>query len=131
MMKHGKYDSGELRDTTVSNRERRRDQRLEGQLTLTFSGMDGKEMVIDTGTVTDLCQHGFGVHATRPLKSDMELALFIDCLNSDDHLCIPEARVAWAGGDCFGVSTRSMKPDDQERLRSMLLSTHRQSKNVS
>ncbi len=130
-MEQGKYDSGELQLPILNNQERRRSQRLAGQLTLTFSGMDGKEMVIDTGTVTDLCQHGLGVRAERPLTSDMELALFIDCLNSDDHLCIPEARVAWASGDCFGISTRSMKPEDQERLRSMLLSTDRQLKSVS
>jgi len=116
-MKHGKYDSGELRLATDCDQERRRDQRLGGQLTLTFSGMDGNHMVIDTGTVTDLCQDGIGVCAKRPVKPDMELALLIDCPNSDDHMCIPEAHVAWATGDCFGVSIRMMKPDDQERLR--------------
>jgi hypothetical protein len=126
-MGHEAYDSGELQLATGSDQERRRDQRLEGQLTLTFSGMDGDHMVIDLGTVTNLCQNGIGVRAERPLKSDMELALFINCLNSDDHVCIPEARVAWVSEEGFGISTRSMKSEDQERLRSMLLSTHRHS----
>jgi hypothetical protein len=37
-------------------------------------------------------------------------------------MCIPEARVAWASGDRFGVSIRMMKPEDRERLRQMFVS---------
>lgn len=91
-------------------------------LSLTFSGMDAKEMLIETGVVTDLCQDGLGIHAQRPLKPGIELALLIGCPDSNDHMCIPEARVAWASGDRFGVSIRMMKPEDRERLRQMFVS---------
>jgi len=91
-------------------------------LNLTFSGMDGKEMLIETGVVTDLCQDGIGIHAQRPLKPDMALALFIGSPNSQDHVCIPDAHVAWVSGDHFGVSTRTMTPEDREKLRQMFVS---------
>ena len=91
-------------------------------LNLTFSGMDGNDMVIDTGTVTDLCQDGIGICTQRPLKPGMELALFVNSPDDEDHICIPEARVAWVSGDQFGVSLRTIKSDDHERLRLMFQS---------
>ena len=100
-------------------------------LNLTFSGMDDKEMLIETGVVTDLCQDGIGIHAQRALKPGMELALLIGCPDSDDHMCIPEARVAWASGDYFGVSTRTMTPEDREKLRQMFVSARCQPQRVS
>lgn len=101
------------------------------QLSLTFSGMDAKEMLIETGVVTDLCQDGIGIHAKRPLKPGMELALLINCPDSDEHLCIPEARVAWASGDRFGVSIGAMKPEDRERLHQMFASARCQLQGAS
>lgn len=100
-------------------------------LSLTFSGMDDKEMLIETGVVTDLCQDGIGIHAQRPLKPGMALALFIGCPDSEDHVCIPEAHVAWASGDRFGVSIRTMHPKDREKLHQMFVSAPCQPQRVS
>jgi hypothetical protein len=101
------------------------------RLSLTFSGMDAKEMLIETGVVTDLCHDGIGIYAQRTPKPGIELALLIGSPDSDDHMCIPEARVAWVSGDHFGVSTRAMTPEDREKLRQMLISARGQSQKAS
>ena len=101
------------------------------QLSLTFSGMDAKDMLIETGVVTDLCQDGIGIHAQRTLTPGIALALLIGCPDSDDYMCIPEARVAWVSGDHFGVSTRAMTPEDREKLRQMFVSARCQPQRVS
>lgn len=110
---------------------RRGEARLSGQLAVTFSGMDGTQMVIETGVVTDLCQDGVGIQAERPVKQGMEMALIIQYPNSEDHVCVPESCVAWVSGDRFGVSIRTITPKDQERLRQMFLSVHRPPQNLS
>lgn len=100
-------------------------------LNLTFSGMDGKEMLIETGVVTGLCQDGIGIHAQRLLKPDMALALIIGCPNSQDYVCIPDAQVAWVSGDHFGVSIQTMQPKDREKLHQMFVSARFQPQGVS
>lgn len=100
-------------------------------LNLTFSGMDAKEMLIETGIMTDLCQDGISIHAQRSLKPGMELALLINYPDSDDHMCIPEARVAWANGNRFGVSIGTMTPGDRERLQQMFGSARCQPQGTS
>lgn len=50
----------------------------------------------------------------------MELALFIELPDAEDHLCIPEARVSWVSGRRFGVALRTVKLEDQNRLRFFL-----------
>ncbi len=124
-----KFEGQNSVDTTVitdSGNDRRRDLRRGGKISLTFSGMNGKEMVIDTGIVTDLCQDGLGILADRLVTSGMDLALLIECPDADDHLCIPDARVEWVNGSRLGVSTRRLKLQDQERLRHIFALASRQ-----
>ena len=87
-----------------------------GQFGLTFSGMAEGQIVMGDGHVLDLSQKGIGVRGNRLLKTGMELALFIELPDSEDHLCIPEARVSWVNGRRFGVALRSLKLEDQNRL---------------
>lgn len=105
---------------------RRRSPRLGGQFGLTFSGVDKGQMIMGDGHILDLSQEGIGVHGDRSLKPGMELALFIELPDSEDHLCIPEARVSWAKGRRFGVALRTMKPEDHTRLRDFLCTPRRQ-----
>jgi hypothetical protein len=108
---------------------RRRSPRLGGEFGLTFSGVDEGQMIMGDGHILDLSHEGIGVRGDRSLKPGMELALFIELPDSEDHLCIPEARVSWVRGRRFGVALRELKPGDQNRLRYFLW-THQQQKPV-
>jgi hypothetical protein len=114
-----------------SEGDKRQKPRLDGQLGLTFSGMDAADMFFDTGMVTDLCQDGIGACTERPLKPGMELALFIEHSDSEDHFCIPEARVVWVSGNSFGLSIQMMKTEDRERLHRLFLSARQRPQRLS
>lgn len=124
-MKQITYDSMEPLFAVEPEGDKRRKPRLDGQLSLTFSGMDATDMFFETGTVTDLCQDGMGACTDRSLKPGMELALFIEHSDSEDHFCIPKARVMWVRGNSFGLSIQIMKPEDQEKLHRIFLSAGR------
>jgi Tfp pilus assembly protein PilZ len=91
-----------------------------GQFGLTFSGMDEGQIVMGDGHVLDLSRGGIGVRGNRLLKPGMDLALFIELPDSEDHLCIPEARVSWVSGRRFGVALRTLRLEDQNRLHYFL-----------
>lgn len=105
---------------------RRREPRVDGRCGLIFSGMDQGQIVMGDGGVLDLSQEGIGAHANQSLKPGMELALFLELPGSEDHLCIPEARVSWVRGHRFGVALRSLTLEDQNRLRFFLCTHQRQ-----
>lgn len=115
-MEHQERDSAGPLMTTGPAHNRRRELRLDGQLSVIFSGIDATEMVMDTGTVFDLCRNGMGLHTERSLKRGMELAIFIECPDSEEDICIPEVRVEWVNGNRFGLSIRKMNPEDRARL---------------
>lgn len=126
-MKQMAYNSMEELLAMEPTGDKRRKPRLDGQLGLTFSGMDATDMFFEAGTVTDLCQDGIGACTERSLKPGMELALFIEHSDSEDHFCIPAARVVWASGNSFGLSIQSMKTEDQEKLHRLFLSAGQRS----
>lgn len=100
---------------------RRRGARLAGRFGLMFSGVDDGQLIMGDGQVTDLSHEGVGISGNRLLKPGMELALFIELPDSEDHLCVPEARVSWVRGRRFGVAVRTLKREDRNRLRYFLL----------
>lgn len=106
--------------TAESTSNRRREPRVDGRFGLTFSGVDGGQIVMGDGLVMNLSHEGIGIRGNRLLKPGMELALFIELPDFDDHLCIPEARVSWVKGCRFGVALRTLKLEDQNRLRFFL-----------
>lgn len=116
-MEHQKRDSVVPLMTTHSAGDRRRAIRQSGQLSLTFSGVDATQIVMDTGTIFDLCRDGIGLRTERSLKLGMELALFIECPDSEEDICIPEARVEWVQENRIGLSIRTMKAVDRDRLQ--------------
>jgi len=105
---------------------RRREFRFDGQLRLTFSGIDATEIVMDTGTAFDLGRGGIGLQTERSLKLGMELALIIEVPGSDEDIYISEAQVAWVKGDRVGLSIRAIKPEDRYRLQRAFSSTRLQ-----
>jgi hypothetical protein len=116
---------GGLNDSaSESPLNRRGDTRLTGRFGLTFSGVDRGELIMGDGQVLDLSAEGVGISGNRLLKPGMDLALFIELPDSEDHLCIPEARVSWVNGRRFGVALRTLKQEDRNRLRFFLLGSH-------
>jgi PilZ domain len=115
-------------DTSESAFDRRRDWRVGGSCGLTFSGVDGRQFMMGDGQVMDLSEDGIGVRGDRPVKAGMDLALFIELPGSEDHLCIPHARVSWVKGRRFGVALGALNLKDQHRLQFFLwtASTDRQ-----
>jgi len=109
---------------------RRQEPRFTGQLNLTFSGMDATEIVMDTGTIFDLCRDGIGLRTERSLKLGMELALIIECPGSEADICISEAQVAWVEGNRVGLAIRTIKPEDRHRLQRAFFSTHQPMENA-
>jgi Tfp pilus assembly protein PilZ len=99
---------------------RRQAPRMNGEFALTFSGMDDGQMVMGDGQVFDLSQGGMAVLANRLVKPGMELALFIELPDSEEHLCVPEARVSWVRGRRFGIALRTLRLEDRNRLRYFL-----------
>lgn len=100
-----------------SDCKQRQAPRLYGQLSLRFSGMDARDIVINTGTAFDLCEGGIGLRTECSLEIGMVLALIIESPGSEEDICIPEARVAWVKENLAGLSIRSMKSEDWHRLQ--------------
>jgi hypothetical protein len=110
-----------------SKSNRRRQPRVGGQFGLIYSGMDKGQIMMGDGQVLNLSREGIGIRADRWLKPGMELALFIELPDSDEPLCISEALVSWVNKGHFGVSLRTLRLEDQNRLR-FFLWAHEQQK---
>jgi len=125
-MKRGLTD---LLLTAESKDNRRQATRVGGRYNLTFSGMDEDHMIMGEGIVTDLSREGIGVRGNRFVKPGMHLALFIEIPDSEEHFCIPEARVSWMMGGRFGLKVRALSLEDQCRLGDLMW-MHQQGKDV-
>ncbi|MBI3355459.1 MAG: PilZ domain-containing protein [Nitrospirae bacterium] len=110
-----------------SKSNRRRRPRVGGRFGVIYSGMDKGQIMMGDGQVLNLSREGIGIRADRLLKPGMELALFIELPDSDDPLCISEALVSWVNKGRFGVSLRTLRLEDQNRLR-FFLWAHEQQK---
>jgi hypothetical protein len=100
---------------------RRREVRVSAQLGLMFSGVVDGRLMMGDGHVIDLSRDGIGIRGDRVLRRGLELALFIELPDTEDHLCIPEARVSWVSGRRFGVALRTLRREGQNRLRFLLM----------
>lgn len=87
---------------------------------LTYSGVDQGRIVMDDGQIVDMSRDEIGIQGHSSVTVGMELALLISLPDSDEHLCVPEARVSWVSGPRFGVTLRTVNPTDHDRLRSFL-----------
>lgn len=99
---------------------RRQHPRMRSRLPITISYVDGHRFAMDHGRVTDLSETGLGLQGVPALKPGMEVALFIKLPDATDDLCIPEAHVSWASGRRFGVTLRTVAPEDRHRLQFFL-----------
>lgn len=119
-MNRTKRDRTALVLTAESMDNRRQAPRVGGRYNLTFSGMDEGHMIMGEGVVTDLSREGVGVRGNRFVKPGMHLALFIEMPDSEEHFCIPEARVSWMMGGRFGLKVKSLSLEDQCRLSDLM-----------
>lgn len=103
-----------------SKSNRRRQPRVGGRFGLIYSGMDRGQIMMGDGQVLNLSREGIGIRTDRLLKPGMELALFIELPDAEEHLCISEALVSWVSEGRFGVSLRTLRLEDQNRLRFFL-----------
>lgn len=101
-------------------RNRRQSPRVSGPFSITFSGVDAGRFVIGEGQVLNLSAQGVGSRGNRLLRPGMELALFIELPDHDEHLCVPEGPVSWVDGHHFGVALRTLTREDRNRLRFLL-----------
>jgi hypothetical protein len=124
-MDRSKGNATNLVLTTEPIENRRQLPRVVGPFNLTFSGMDKDHMIMGEGIVIDLSREGIGVRGNRFVKPGMHLALFIELPGSEEHFCIPDARVSWMMGSRFGLHVETLSLDDQSRLCTFL-GTHQQ-----
>lgn len=106
------------RNDKAASREgnRRQGTRRPKNLGLTFSGVVGRHMLIGEGEVTDLSHEGAGIRGNRAVQPGMDVALFIEIPGSEEHICVPEARVSWVRGERFGVTLRTVSQADRRQL---------------
>jgi hypothetical protein len=117
-------DRPDLMLSVESESNQRQAPRHNVRLNLTFSGMNGTQMVMETATVSDLGINGFGLYTTRPLSPGTVLALFIESPDPEHDICIPEARVEWAEANRRGLSIRTIRSEDREKLQRLISSAH-------
>lgn len=90
-----------------AGKERRKDPRIGGHFKVRYSGADEDKIIIGYATIVDLSRHGFGLQGARGLKPGMELALFLELVDTNETICIPRAYVSWTAGRRFGVELRA------------------------
>jgi hypothetical protein len=83
--------------------------------------MDGGQMLIGDGTVTNLSERGIGIRGNRLVKPGMDLSLFLDVPDSEEPVCIVHSRVLWVSGRRFGVELLKINREENNQLRFFLL----------
>lgn len=83
--------------------------------------MDGGEMIIGDGTVTNLSERGIGIRGNRLVKRGMDLSLFVDLPGAEEPVCVVHARVLWVTGRRFGVKLVQINMKENNQLRYFLL----------
>lgn len=92
--------------------ERRKDDRLEVEIPLSFSGSEAT----GGGLVTSLSRHGCSVISEDQVRPRSYLALRLQLPNPNVALKVEVAEVRWASTTGFGVEFRHLQAEEQERL---------------
>ena len=119
-MKRVQVASGKGLQSVAETQNRRQNHRPPVEFGLMYSAQNGSgEVLIGDGMVTDLSPTGLGIRGNTPVRSGMELMLFL-YLPGQDPLFVMETRVAWTSGRRFGVEILKMNLREQNRLRYFL-----------
>lgn len=100
--------------------ERRRMSRSCVSLGLMYSGVNGEDVLIGDGSAVDLSEGGMGIRGNCPVKTGMELTLFLYLQDDEDPLLVSEVVVSWTTGSLFGVELKEVSLRDGDRLRALL-----------
>ncbi len=100
--------------------ERRRTRRSFVSLGLMYSGINGDDVLIGDGSAVDLSEGGVGIRGNCPVKTGMELTLFLYLLDEEEPLFVSEVVVSWTKGALFGVELNEVSLRDGDRLRALL-----------
>jgi PilZ domain len=103
-----------------TQQNRRRATRTAALFSLMYSGMDGGQMLIGDGMVTNLSKRGIGIRGNRLVQLGMDLSLFVDFPGVDEPLCIAQSRVLWTSGRRFGVELIKINLPEENQLRFFL-----------
>ena len=101
--------------------ERRRMRRSCVSLGLMYSGVNGDDVLIGDGSAVDLSEGGVGIRGNCPVKTGMELTLFLYLPDEEEPLFVSEVVVSWTTGSLFGVELNEVSLRDGDRLRALLL----------
>ena len=93
--------------------EKRRFERFEVQLPLSFSGKE----IAGGGLVTGLSQKGCTVLSDEAVRPNTFLALHLQLPEQYMPLRVEVAEVRWAGASSFGLEFRHLRAEEQERLQ--------------
>ena len=100
--------------------ERRRVRRSCVALGLMYSGVNGDDVLIGDGSAIDLSEGGVGIRGNCPVKTGMELTLFLYLPDEEEPLLVSEVMVSWTRGSLFGVELKEVSLRDGDRLRMLL-----------
>ena len=121
-MKRVQVTSGNGVQSLTETPNRRQNHRPPVEFGLMYSAQDRfGEVIMGDGMVTDLSPTGLGIRGNTPVRSGMELMIFL-YLPGQDPLFVMETRVAWTSGRRFGVEILKMNLREQNRLRYFLRS---------
>ncbi|NWF72081.1 MAG: PilZ domain-containing protein [Nitrospirae bacterium] len=102
---------------------RRQNHRPPVEFGLMYSAQNRSgEVLMGDGMVTDLSPRGLGIRGNTPVRSGMELMIFLYLPDGQDPLFAMETRGAWTSGHRFGVEILKMNLREQNRLRYFLRS---------
>lgn len=105
---------------TAQPAERRAINRTALAFGLMYSGIDDTEVLMGDGTVVDLSRGGLGVRGTHPVKTGMDLTLFLSLPDKEEPLFVIQGQVAWANGHQFGLQFTHMSAPEKHRLHRFL-----------
>ena len=100
--------------------ERRRMSRSCIALGLMYSGVNGDDVLMGDGSAVDLSEGGMGIRGNCPVKTGMELTLFLYLPDDEEPLLVLEVVVSWTRGSLFGVELKEVSLRDSDRLRALL-----------
>jgi len=100
-------------------KDRRRQPRVLVRYLGTFSTM---QRASGEGIVLDLSLGGCRVESSRDVQLGTELALSISMPNQVTPLAVDRAVVRWGHGHQFGLCFMSLRPEEQARLRRLVVS---------
>jgi hypothetical protein len=92
-----------------------------------YSAQDQREeLIMGDGSVVDLSNRGLRIRGNTPVKTGLEMTLFLYLPDGQDPLFVLSAEVVWSKGREFGIVILKMNVRERNRLRYFLSSSLRQ-----